>query len=100
MSKSVLCALQKKLNLLHWEPTGSRRCRVNLVGNGFQAYFNTFMSRQDGHHFPDGILKWIFLNEIIWISIKISLKFFPRGPINNIPELVQIMAWRLPTDYA
>ena len=27
-------------------------------------------------------------------SIKISLKFVPNGPINNIPALVQIMAWR------
>ena len=33
-------------------------------------------------------------NENVWISIKISLKFVPRGPINNIPALVQIMAWR------
>ena len=30
----------------------------------------------------------------IWISITISLKFVRRGPINNIPALVQIMAWR------
>ena len=36
--------------------------------------------------------KCIFLNENIWISIKISLKFVPKGPINNIPALVQIMA--------
>ena len=39
----------------------------------------------------------IFLNEIIWISIKISLKFVPRGPI-NIPALVQIMVWCRPGD--
>ena len=26
--------------------------------------------------------------------IRISLKFVPLGPINNIPTLVQIMAWR------
>ena len=26
--------------------------------------------------------------------IKISLTFVPEGPINNIPALVQIMAWR------
>ena len=30
--------------------------------------------------------------------IKISLKFVPKGPINNIPALVQIMAWRRPGD--
>ena len=35
-----------------------------------------------------------FLNENVRISIKISLKFVPKGPINNIPALVQIMAWR------
>ena len=32
------------------------------------------------------------------ISIKISLKFDPKGPNNNIPALVQIMAWRRPGD--
>ena len=39
-----------------------------------------------------------FFNENIWISIKISLKFIPKGPNNNIPELVEIMAWRRPGD--
>ena len=39
-----------------------------------------------------------FLNENIWISIKISLKSVPKGPIDNIPALVQIMAWRRPGD--
>ena len=34
----------------------------------------------------------ILLNENAWISIKISLKFVPEGPINT-PALVQIMAW-------
>ena len=39
------------------------------------------------------IFKCIFLNENAWISIKISLKFVPKGPMNKIPALVQIMAW-------
>ena len=30
------------------------------------------------------------------ISIKLSLKFVPKGPINNIPALVQIMALHRP----
>ena len=30
------------------------------------------------------------------ISFKISLKFVPKGSINNISALVQIMAWRRP----
>ena len=37
-----------------------------------------------------------FFNENVWIPIKISLKFVPKGPINNIPSLVQIMVWRRP----
>ena len=32
--------------------------------------------------------KCIFLNENVWIPIEISLKFVPKGPIDNIPALV------------
>ena len=59
---------------------------------------NSLSPRQNGRHFADDIFKCIFLNENIWIPIKISLKFVPKGPINNIPALVQIMAWRWPGD--
>ena len=38
-----------------------------------------------------------FVDENIWISIKISLKVVHWGPMNNIP-LVQIMTWRRPRD--
>ena len=57
------------------------------------------------------IFQCIFLNENIQISIKISLKYVLKGPINNIPgtkplsepmlefpALVQIMAWCRPCD--
>ena len=37
-------------------------------------------------------------NENVWISHRISLKFVPKVRINNIPALVQIMAWRRPGD--
>ena len=49
---------------------------------------------QNGRHFPDDIFKCIFMNEKFCILIRISLKFVPKGLINNIPALVQIMAWR------
>ena len=55
---------------------------------------NTLRPRQNNRHFPDEIFKCIFLNENVWISTNISLKFVPKGSINNIPALVQIMAWR------
>ena len=52
------------------------------------------LARQDGRHFADDIFKCIFLNENASILIQISLKFIPKSPIENIPVLVQIMAWR------
>ena len=58
--------------------------------------FNTLRPRQNGRHFADDIFKWIFFNENVWISLKISLKFVPKVRINNIPALVQIMAWHRP----
>ena len=39
-------------------------------------------------HFADDIFKCIFLNENVWIPVKISLKYVPEGPINNIPALL------------
>ena len=59
---------------------------------------NTLRPRQKGRHFADDIFKCIFLNENVWIPIKISLKFVPLGPLSNIPVLVQIMGWRRPGD--
>ena len=41
------------------------------------------------------ILNRIFLNENVRISIQISLKFVPKGPIDNKSALVQVMAWCL-----
>ena len=37
-------------------------------------------------------------NENDIIPLKISLTFVPKGLINNIPTLVQVMAWRRPGD--
>ena len=47
----------------------------------------THWGRDNGRHFPDDIFKCIFLNENVSISIKISLKFVPKGQINEIPAL-------------
>ena len=57
------------------------------------SYRSLFYLSQNGRHFADDAFERIFLNENVWISIKISVKFFPKGLIINIPELVQIMAW-------
>ena len=61
--------------------------------------FNTLRPRQNGCHFPDDIFKCIFWNKNAYILVEISLKLVHQGTINNIPALVQIMAWRRPGDW-
>ena len=73
-----------------WDPSsGIISCEIAL---------NTLRPRQNDRNFADNIFKHIFFNENVWIAIKISLKFVPKGPINKIPALFQIMAWRRPGD--
>ena len=60
--------------------------------------FNTLRPRQNGCHFPDDIFICIFLNETVWITINISLKSVPKGQINNISAMFQIMACNRPGD--
>ena len=67
-----------------WQPSWNKQ----------KVFINTLRPRQNGRHFPDHIFKCIFLNENVWTSLKTSLKFVPRVPINNIPALDQMMAWR------
>ena len=65
---------------------------------GLYQWLNTLRLRQNGRRFADDTFKCLFFNENVIILIKISLKFVPKGPINNIPALVQIMASRHPGD--
>ena len=64
----------------------------------YELTSHTLRPRQNGRHFADDNLKCVFLNEKVLIPIEISLKFVPKGPIDNIPALVYIMAWRRPGD--
>ena len=61
-------------------------------------WINSFRPRQNDRHFPDDSFKSISLIDNLQISIRISLMFVPKGPIKNIPALVQIMALRRPGD--
>ena len=79
-------------------------CTINSSGKATTglaldgALLNTLRPRQNGRHFTDDRFKHIFLNENVCISVEISLKCVPKGPMNNMPALVQIMAWRRPGD--
>ena len=66
-------------------------------GNDFLS-ISTLRPRWNGRHIADDTFKRILVNENVRILIEISLKFVPKGPINNTPALVQIMAWHCPGD--
>ena len=68
-------------------------CSSFLIISMKNALLTHLRPRENRHHVADNIFKCIFLNEIVWISLWISLKFVPKVQINNIPALVQIMAW-------
>ena len=57
-------------------------------------WVNSSRLGQYGRHFADAIFLNASLIEQACIAIQISRKFVLKGPINNIPALVQIMAWR------
>ena len=83
-------------------PSGARAPAGTVMAKSGLAYarpaLNTLRLRQNGHCFADHTFKHIFLNENVRISLKNSLKFVTKVQINNIPALVQIMAWRRPGD--
>ena len=54
---------------------------------------NSSPPEQNGRHSAGNIFTCILVNEKYYILIKISLKFVPKGSIDNNPALVQIMAW-------
>ena len=65
--------------------------QINAKGT---CEFNTLRMRQNACHFPDDILKWIFLNENVWILIKISSKFVPRVQLMNLLPCNKYWQWK------
>ena len=68
-------------------------CCARAMSCNIGRRFNSSPPRQFGGKIADDIFKRIFFNENDWMSIKISLKFIPEGPIDNKSVLVQVMAW-------
>ena len=66
---------------------------MSAVQERLLLHLNSSPPGQNGSNFADNIFRCIFMNEKFCILIKISLKFVPRGPSDNNPALVQIMAW-------
>ena len=72
--KKIEILMNPNLTSTHW-------CLSNC---SHFVYINTLRPRQNGRHFADDTFKRIFLYENVRISIKISMKFVPKGPVNNI----------------
>ena len=86
---------------MHTKKTMSENSEDHYTSNCFQFKWsihhilyhfivNTLRPRQNGRRFADDTFKCIFLNENVRISIEISLKFVPKGPINNVPSRVGV----------
>ena len=80
-------------------PLGARSSAgtaMTISGSGIDKgpVLNSSPQGQNGRHFADDSFKGIFMNEKFFFSIQISLKFVPKGLIDNKAALVQVMAWR------
>ena len=63
-----------------------------LLNVNILVALNTLRPRRNGQQFPDDIFKRVKMFEF---QLKFHWSMFAKGPINNIPALVHIMAWRL-----
>ena len=80
--------LKFETHRIWWLKCSTYICRARRL---LDPFLKTLRPKQN---FPNGNSKRIFLNENCCILIEILLIFVHRGTLNNIPVLVQIMAWR------
>ena len=99
-TSDLMMIIRQRIYILSIIPKGmaqlKRHSPTYCITDNRENMLNSLRPRQHGRHFADDTFNPIFLNENIRISIKISLKFVSKVPINNITALVQIMAWRRP----
>ena len=62
--------------------------RVDTGKTSTITSINSSPPGQNGRHFYRRHFETFFLNENVRISIQFSLKFVPKGPIDNISALV------------
>ena len=55
------------------------------VARSHRPFVNSSISGQNGRHFADVDFRWILVNEKFYTLIKKSLKFVPKGQIDNKP---------------
>ena len=95
MLKNTLCNSLMHCWVNHW------LCFVILTWHVSGHWLNAVNWSHWGPDKVDDILQTTFSNafcwmKMFWLQLKFHWVFFPKGPIHNIPALVQIMAWRGP----
>ena len=70
--------------LLHKTMNYHQDIAILAIDHQLHKEWLSFRRRQFQIHFSE------------WICIKLSPKFVPKGPINHIPSLIQIMHWHRP----
>ena len=89
MIASICCQCTMSMRL-------TRQCHTHYHGIHQRFDITGSLTHWGWHKMAAYFLK-TFSYAFSWMKIiKISLKFVPKGPINNIPALVQIMAWQRP----
>ena len=90
--KSCLCRFDNNIQAI------IQFSKLSLGNPSSCCWLLTYWGREKWTPFRRRHFQMHFLECKFWISIKISLKFVPKCPINNIAAMVQIMAWRRPGD--
>ena len=85
---------------LSWKPfksvTAAYQASNKLASCGSSVYDGCCLlisPGKNGRRFADDTLRCIFMNEKFCMLIEISFKLVPKGPFDNNPALVQVMAW-------
>ena len=94
------------LNCWHWCISTAIKTRPDMYvwyklrSNHPHSNINILRSRQNGRRFADDVFKCIFLNKNVRISLKISLRFVTKVPIDSIgsdnglaPFMRQAIIW-------
>ena len=64
-----------------------------MTWDEFHKWFNSSPPGQNGHHCGWRHFQTHFLDKNVRTAIKITMKFVPKGPLDNESALVQVMAW-------
>ena len=97
LSRSNLTAASKFTPFPACMPHNSSPGQVWITKFGPEVqniFVNSSPPGQNGRNFGYNIFRRVFVNEKVFILIKISLKFVPKGLIDNNPALVHIMTCR------